>query len=167
MHSGIRITWPFPLLPLLALLLLTCAHCGDDSSSGDPEAMEREMFELLNDARADNGLQPLLADPGLTEAARQNSQDMADRNFFSHVNPDGESVMDRVSAAGVEDYGALGENIAMNQGHDDPVRTAHEALLASADHRANILSDAYTHLGIGIAADGDTYYFTQVFASLP
>ncbi|MEW6443597.1 MAG: CAP domain-containing protein [bacterium] len=125
------------------------------------------MSDLVNDARAGHGLQPLLPNEGLTRAAKQHSEDMANRHFFSHVNPDGQSVMDRIAAAGVMNYGALGENIAMNQGNDDLVRTAHEYMMDSADHRANILSDAYTHLGIGIAADGETYYFTEVFASLP
>jgi hypothetical protein len=68
----------------------------------------------------------------------------------------------RISPA---DYIVIGENIAMNT-YDNPVESAQEALMDSPGHRANILSVEYNNVGVGIASDGETYYFTQLFADL-
>ena len=61
-------------------------------------------------------------------------------------------------------WGALGENIAFNQGFDDPSAFAVQRWMGSSKHRANILSSQFTRTGIGVAraADG-SIYFTQVF----
>jgi uncharacterized protein YkwD len=59
---------------------------------------------------------------------------------------------------------SLAENIALNQGYDDPVSLAVDQWMHSPGHRANILRGIFTHSGIGIAraADGRVY-ITQVF----
>src|SRR3989344_3839040 len=55
---------------------------------------EREMFELVNDARLEAGLHPLLLDDTLTIVAQKHSQDMWERQYFAHENPDGETPFD-------------------------------------------------------------------------
>jgi uncharacterized protein YkwD len=89
---------------------------------------------------------------------------MARGGYLSHVDRDGLDLKARAQALGLRGWSTLGENIAYNQGYDDPTAFAVERWMVSEKHRENALSPEYTHAGVGIAraADG-TYYFTQVF----
>lgn len=79
--------------------------------------------------------EPLALSPQLTVAARAHSLDMANRDFFDHVNPDGLNPTQRVQAAGYA--GTAGENIAAGYTSIDAV---HRAWLESVGHRKNVLS---------------------------
>jgi len=123
-------------------------------------ADEALMVDLVNAERAARGLPALRVDLAMVAVARAHSTDMATRDFFSHINPDGLDPFDRMRAAGIT-FGAAAENIAMY-----PTTTqAHEALMASDGHRRNILGAAYRRIGIGIYRDASGQrFFTQVFA---
>ena len=96
--------------------------------------------------------------------ARQHSSNMAQQNFFNHVGPDGMDTTDRARLSGVNDWRALGENIAYNQGYDDPAAFAVERWMLSAKHRANILRGEFNRSAIGAARTSDgRVYMTQVF----
>jgi len=124
------------------------------------------MFNLINSDRASYSLPALIHDTDLQEVAAAHSEDMYIREFFNHENPDGDSVTQRCNDAGIE-WSILGENIAFVNlnGNDsvDPVVMAEDSLMGSPSHRDNILSPLFTHVGVGIATDGEKYYFTQVF----
>ena len=128
-------------------------------------SLERRAFDLINAERRAGGQAPLVWDDELCRMARQHSEGMARQNFFSHEGPDGDMV-ERARALGIRGWRALGENIAYNQGFDDPAAFAVERWMGSAKHRANILSGMFTRSGLGIsrAADG-RIFFTQVFAA--
>ena len=82
------------------------------------------------------------------------------RGYFSHVTPDGHSAFDRLQSAGVT-FLAAGENIAFAPDAD----SAEASLLASPEHRANILAPDYVRVGIGVLhAPGYEEMFTQEFA---
>ncbi|GII92623.1 CAP domain-containing protein [Sinosporangium siamense] len=126
-------------------------------------AIEREVVRLTNDARRQNGCQPVTADARLRAAAAGHSKDMADRGYFSHTSPEGKNPGDRIKASGFTPMRGWGENIAMGQ------RTAEAVVkgwLNSAGHRANMLNCAHTHIGVGHHAGGAKGgpYWTQVFA---
>nr|HPK00770.1 CAP domain-containing protein [Candidatus Hydrogenedentota bacterium] len=105
----------------------------------------------------------LVMNETLRKVARAHSQDMVDRDFFSHTSPDGGSLGDRLAGARVS-YVRAGENIAWNRGYANPVTVAVEGWMASPGHRANILRPEFALTGIGIAvAPDDAWYFTQVF----
>jgi len=87
--------------------------------------------------------------------AQAHSQDMVDRGFFSHTNPDGESPFDRLAEAGIA-YAAAGENIAYGYSTASSVLAA---WLGSSGHRANIEYAGYTHHGVGLVGT----YWTHVF----
>ena len=74
-------------------------------------------------------------------------------------------VDDRADSAGIKNWKRIGENIAYNRGYDNPVEFAVLRWMQSQSHRENLLSEKWKESGIGIAiaADGKTYYFTQVF----
>jgi uncharacterized protein YkwD len=127
---------------------------------------ERRAFDLINRERALRGEQPLVWDGDLARMARQHSEGMARSNNLSHVDETGRDTFARAAACGVCGWQALGENIAYNQGYEDPAAFAVERWMQSAKHRENILRAEFTHAGLGIAkaADGSSY-FTQVFVT--
>ncbi len=122
---------------------------------------ERQMLELVNAERAKAGLQPFILDSSLSQAAEAKSQDMIDQQYFAHESPTYGSPFEMMTRFGIS-YRSAGENIACNQ----TVAAAHEALMNSSGHRANILSAQYTHIGIGIVSGGQCgKMFTQMFIS--
>jgi uncharacterized protein YkwD len=125
--------------------------------------MEMDTHVAINAERAAGSCGALTMDEGLRTVARAHSQDMIDRSFFDHTNPDGDNVGGRLTEAGIS-YAMAGENIAWNMGYADPVAIAVDGWMNSPGHRANILRAEFTHTGIGIAVTTDNvYYFTQVF----
>lgn len=124
------------------------------------QSHERQVFEIVNRERANRGLPLLKLNAELSRVARFKSQDMIDKNYFSHQSPTYGSPFQMMQKFGLR-FSAAGENIAYGQ------RTAEEVMrtwMNSAGHRANILSQAYTNIGIGVAkAANGTLYWTQMF----
>ena len=126
--------------------------------------IERRAFERTNTARLQHGLAPLVWDSELCRMARIHSESMARRRFFSHKTPEGLDLKDRAHAVGIPHFRVLGENIAYNQGYDDPGAFAVERWMISPGHRANILNNEFERSAVGsfVAGDG-TVYLTQEF----
>jgi uncharacterized protein YkwD len=125
---------------------------------------EREVLRLTNVERAKHSLTALQWDDRLATAARKHSVDMAARDFFSHLNPDGDGPGERLRKEGFS--GSWAENIA--GGHLTP-RDAVDAWMDSPGHRINILSPSYTHLGVGFYYNSNStweYYYTQNFGRI-
>lgn len=154
-------------LLLLLVLILGCGREPTEPTTDNKtqiEKMELDLLALTNNARTENSLATLTMNDKLRSVARAHSEDMRDRDFFSHTNPDGKSPFDRLNDAGIT-YSTAGENIAYNSGYSDPANQAHNQWMNSPGHKANILNSSYTQIGIGIAGstDNKTYWFTQVF----
>lgn len=129
-------------------------------------SLERRAFELVNSERRARGESPLVWDAELSNMARQHSFDMARAGFLDHRGPDGRDMADRARSMGIRGWRVLGENIAFNQGFDDPSAFAVERWMGSSKHRDNILNSQFTRTGIGVARASDgSIYFTQVFMS--
>ena len=127
-------------------------------------SLERRAFDLANAQRRARGQQPLAWDAELSRLARQHSENMARVDFFSHSNPRGMTMVDRARAQGIRGWSALGENIAYNQGYDDPAGFVVERWMVSSKHRDNLLNARWTRSAIGVAvADDGRVFFTQVF----
>lgn len=122
-------------------------------------AEESKMVSLVNQARMGQGLAPLSVNSQLTALAQQKSQDMVANNYFSHTSPTYGSPFQMMKNAGIT-YSTAGENIAGAQ----TTEAAHQNLMNSEGHRANILNPKFTEIGIGIAS-GSVYgkIFTQMF----
>lgn len=126
-------------------------------AENEQQTVEEEVVRLVNVERAKEGLSPLTIDWELSRVAKYKSQDMHDKNYFSHTSPTYGSPFDMMKKFGIS-YTAAGENIAKGQ------KTAAEVVKAwmnSEGHRANIMSSKYTHIGVGYVADGN--YWTQMF----
>ena len=129
-----------------------------------PNDIEKRAFEQTNIVRVRNGLSPLVWDADACRMARIHSESMSRQGYFSHVTPDGLRLRERARVAGILRYAVMGENIAYNQGYDDPGAFAVERWMQSEKHRANILSPEFRAMAIGsfVAADGSVY-LTQTF----
>lgn len=122
-------------------------------------ADEAKAFQLLNADRAANGLPALKINMSLVRLAENYGQDMINRNYFSHYNPEGQSPFDRMQNAGIS-YKAAGENLAINTN----VTAAEKAFMNSSGHRANILNANYTEVGVGVRTNSaGSVYVVQEF----
>ena len=130
----------------------------------EANAIERRAFEQTNVVRVQNGLPPFVWDAEVCRMARTHSENMSRLSFFSHTTPAGQRLRDRARASGIAQFSLLGENIAYNQGYDDPGAFAVERWMLSPKHRENILSREFRGMAIGsfVAPDGSVY-LTQTF----
>lgn len=120
---------------------------------------EQLAVNLLNQARQNEGLEPLKVNLQLSKLAADFAQDMRNRKFFAHVDPDGKDPFDRMAAVGI-DFPNAGENIALSP----DVETAHRMLLESPLHRENIMNPKFTEIGIGVRPDArGGVYLVQEF----
>ena len=151
-------------LPSLALCLLVLTISISAQDATKPNDIEKRAFEQTNLARIKNGLPPLAWDGEVCRMARAHSENMSRRGFFSHATPEGLRLRDRARLVGIIHYSVLGENIAYNQGYEDPGAFAVERWMLSPKHRANILSTEFRAMAIGsfVAPDGSVY-LTQTF----
>ena len=119
---------------------------------------EARMLALLNGVRRRAGAPPLVADGELRAVALGHSQDMARAHFVGHVSPTTGSPEDRLKRAGVW-LADGGENVAQARTADD----AHQDLMNSPGHRANMLNRRFTHVGIAVVPEGEQLVVTMVF----
>jgi uncharacterized protein YkwD len=115
-----------------------------------------EVTRLTNAERAKAGCAAVRTDDRLAAAALAHSQDMVDRDYFSHTSPDGEGPGDRAAAAGYPSWS--GENIAA--GYTTPAAVV-AGWMNSSGHRANILNCDSKATGVGFDPRGNMW--TQMF----
>ncbi|MBB1262345.1 CAP domain-containing protein, partial [Streptomyces alkaliterrae] len=130
-------------------------------SAGQPGGSAAQVLALVNSERGKNGCSPVRSNSLLQTAAQRHSQDMANRDYFDHTNPDGAGPSDRITAVGYQ-WSRTGENIAMGQRTPADVMNA---WMNSPGHRANILNCAFTELGVGIHDAPGGIRWTQKFAT--
>ena len=118
---------------------------------------ESQVVSLVNAERAKVGLSALKVNTDAAKLAAMKAQDMHDNNYFDHISPTYGSPGDMLHTYGVS-YMSAGENIAKGQQSPEEVVTA---WMNSEGHRANILSDKFTEIGVGYVSDGN--YWVQIF----
>lgn len=120
----------------------------------DPAAEVNRLDEGLASGITPGAKAPLAVTPELSEASRAHSDDMDDRNFFAHTNPDGDQPWDRAIDEG---HGSsyVGENIAVigssstNFDEQARVEALHQGLWESDGHQRNLMRDDWTEIGTG------------------
>ncbi len=129
----------------------------EDSVSGDllDSSYASEVLRLVNEYRAQYGLEALTLNNKLSEVAQAKAQDMKDNNYFSHNSPTYGTAFEMMKSFGIS-YSAAGENIAM--GYSSPSAVV-EGWMNSEGHRANILNGSFTQMGLGYAGN----YWCQMF----
>lgn len=120
---------------------------------------EKEVFDLINKQRTQNGLSPLKENSELQRVARIKAQDMVNNNYFSHTSPTYGSPFDMIKSFKIS-YNTAGENIAGNSSNSSAVT----AWMNSPGHRANILNGSFNQTGIGVVT-GSKYgkIYVQMF----
>jgi uncharacterized protein YkwD len=122
---------------------------------------EAIMLEKANGERSKEKRPALKLNPLLMKAAREHSANMAKQEKLDHV-LDEKGLDDRLKALGYI-FRAAAENIAMGQ--QSPAETI-ASWMKSPPHKANLLSDQYTELGVGVVSDRrGRRYWTAVFAA--
>jgi uncharacterized protein YkwD len=122
-------------------------------------ADEAAVIDLVNAERKKADLPPLKPNPKLLAAARGHAANMAKQDKLEH-DLDGKSAADRVKETGYK-YTSTGENILWNA---PTPKEAVAAWMESEPHKANILGENYTEIGVGVVKNekGERYW-VQVF----
>jgi hypothetical protein len=115
-----------------AVLVATASPAGASSSGA--------FVSDTNSARASHGLSGLSVASDLSSVAQQHAAWMARNQSLSHNSSLGSDVCC---------WRAIGENIGEGQSESQ----IQNAFMNSAPHRDNILSSAYTQIGVGVASD--------------
>ena len=127
------------------------------------ESLERQCLDEVNRVRHAKRLAPLDFYADLLPVARQYSRRMSEQHFFSHDDPEGRTVRERVSDADIR-WRIVGENLSYSHGYVNPVAASIHGWMESPGHRRNLLDPDYnlTAIGVWIGTDG-TVYFTEIF----
>ncbi len=138
-----------------------------DSSQGnqsnvDVSSYPGQVLNLINQERAASGLGSISMTGELNAAAQRRAEEIS--SYYSHTRPDGSSCFTVFDEFGISVNGA-GENIAAGQTSPGSVMNT---WMNSEGHRANILNDAFTNVGIGcvyVPGSEYGYYWVQLFAA--
>ncbi len=134
-----------------------------DTTSTTPATSDasyaEQVVQLVNEERTSRGLQALTMDSTVQAAAQIRAEEQA--QSFSHTRPNGTSCFTALDEQGVS-YRSAGENIAYGQQTPEEVMTA---WMNSAGHRANILNEGFTTIGVGYASINGQSYWSQMFIS--
>jgi uncharacterized YkwD family protein len=129
------------------------------TGSGTLTAQGSRILQQANAERAKVGAKPLTSNTDLNKLATMKSQDIVEKNYFSHQSPTYGSPFDMMKTYGVS-YMYAGENLAIDSDAD----RAHNAWMNSEGHRRNILNPDFTEIGIGLYPKGNgSYAYTQMF----
>ena len=140
---------------------------------GDWHEAGQAVLRLVNDARGrprvcgDRSFPaapPLAWSDQLAQASLVHSRDMAQRNYFDHLDPGGASVAERATKTGYR-WRVVGENIAAGQGS---ARQVVAGWLASPGHCENIMSREFAEMGAAYAINPHSaleIYWTQAFGA--
>ena len=120
---------------------------GSSQTSSSMNSNEKEVFELINKQRVNNGLKALKVDAELQRVARIKAQDMVDNNYFSHNSPTYGTPFQMLNSFKIS-YKTAAENIAGNSSNTGAVNS----WMNSSGHKANILNSSYNYTGIGVVS---------------
>lgn len=144
----------------------TDASQEENNNSSDnisSESFAAALLYMINTARLGNGLPALNSNQAINVVAQYRSQDMIDRDYFSHQTPEGKTISNILQEFGVM-FAVCGENI---QSASPPSWANPELFfnswMDSDSHRAIILSGNFSQIGIGISNNNDRIVAVLVF----
>jgi uncharacterized protein YkwD len=159
------------LLVALAALLIAAIPAVSLAST-ELTTYEQQIVKYVNQERAKAGLGKLKVSAKLVQSARAHSTDMGENKYFEHDSLDGTAWGERIVDHGYKRDGyrvwKAGENIAWGAGlYSAPVLIVDD-WMASATHRAVILSKDFKEIGVGAVStqgygsiDGEVWFFTM------
>lgn len=142
----------------------------DDELKAESEAntikyqtFANEVLRLVNEIRAEKGVQPLVLEASICNAANMRAVEMDYADYFGHYRSDGSDIFSVLDYFGVG-YSAAGENIAAGYSSPESVVNAWKN---SQGHYTNMINSSFTKLGVGYSsAKIGSYgnYWVQLFA---
>lgn len=105
------------------------------------------LVDMANQDRAENRLDGLKINPVLTKAAQLKADDMAAKSYFAHTSPEGVDPWHWFDEAGYR-FSYAGENLAVDFNDSSAVNAA---WMNSPTHRANLLDQHYTEIGVAVS----------------
>ena len=136
-------------------------------SSSERAALEREVIDVVNGARASSNARALERNDAMMRAARDHAEELARRGELDHASstPGRETFAKRLAAAGAPAWTLAGENlIELPYVAIDVAEEAVTGWLGSPSHRSQMLEASYTDTGVGIARDASgNWYVVQLF----
>ncbi|RPI28892.1 MAG: CAP domain-containing protein [Acidobacteria bacterium] len=155
-------------VPFVFFLVTVTANLVPQEPPERSREAEQLIFRATNEYRINHQLAPLVWDDRLADIAYGHSADMIERDFFDHVNPEGENGLYRNVRLHRRFIGNTGENLSILIGSPpfDPSEISSrtfEGWLRSPRHLANLMDRAFTHIGIGVAMRGVEAKVTQNF----
>ena len=109
---------------------------------------------LLNVQRKAHHVRKLRMSADLSRAAARHARDMVKRRYFSHTEPDGPTVVERILRSGyLGRFGRwrVGENLGWGWGTGATPRSIVAAWMRSASHRRNMLNKRFHDVGVAVA----------------
>lgn len=129
------------------------------------DILPQVIIEQTNAERIKNGDHPLAVNTALALAAKMKAEDMVAKGYFSHEGPDGSMAWDWMKKVNY-DFSFAGENLAVNFFDANDVVNA---WMNSPTHRANLLNNDFTDIGIaairGQYEGHDTVFVVQMFGA--
>jgi len=140
----------FPSLSnLLATLVMIACTVPTQSVAAQADDIS-ELVRLINELRASYGMDPYIVDPGLMALAQEHSEYQASIQTSTHLHSDGRNppqigVVENVAGG---DIGYLDPQAAVYEVWADPV------------HQRAMIGFSQGSMGVGVADDGTTVYYT-------
>ncbi|MBU0963072.1 MAG: CAP domain-containing protein [Nanoarchaeota archaeon] len=110
---------------------------------------DMETFDYINQLREEKGLRKMEWDNRAYEMAVSRSKDMADRNYFSHLTPEGQCMQTLKSKYGFGSGETVAENIWMISGGTANPNEALTSWIGSPGHNANLFYKDHVKGAIG------------------
>lgn len=108
---------------------------------------EKEVLNLVNQKRQEEGLEPLQIDDDVQNLCRLKAKEMVEKSYFSHTSPTYGSTFEMIKNEKIS-YKVAGENIAGNSENSKAV----DAWMNSENHKANILNRSYNYTGVAVVS---------------
>jgi uncharacterized protein YkwD len=112
--------------------------------------MQTSITCLINEERTSHGLQPVVPNSDLRDAALSHSNDMVAKGYFEHTSPDGITFLDRIAATGYTRARSwvVGENLVWGLGTFSTPQSMVTAWMNSPPHRENLLKPVFREIGV-------------------
>jgi uncharacterized protein YkwD len=121
------------------------------ASIEDTPPLQADILSLINVERVSRGLQPLIIEPATQIVAEARAQDMSERRYYAHRDPDGKLFYDYSGATHLEKADFSCENLVLLT-TINPKEVVTEWLASTDGHRECLLHKDIAYAGVSQAS---------------
>lgn len=133
------------------------SYDSDGSNASVKTSYAKQVYDLVNENRRNNGVEELEWDDILASCAEERAHEL--KESVSHTRPDDTKWSTILEETGVS-YSTAGENVASGQ---TSAKAVMKSWMGSTGHRKNILSSSFGRMGVGCVYVDGKYYWVQIF----